>query len=127
MLPPSYYRLKSFLDYLLELLDVSIHILLRHLEVLEAAREILVVCTHVDQSVTREVEEQHFCLALFLAPLGFPDRRRYRMTRLRCRYYALRPRKQDSCLEALQLLDVDSLHHLVLQELADYRTRTMIT
>lgn len=50
------------LDNLLKLFDVLGYLFLTETIVLEAATEVLIVCGHVDESVTGEVEEDDFLL-----------------------------------------------------------------
>ena len=61
------------LNYFIYLADISLHVFVRHLVVLERAGEVLVVGCHVDETVAGEIEEDDLFLARGDTFLGLLD------------------------------------------------------
>ena len=83
----------------------------------QVTREILVICTHVYQSMTGKIEENHLLFSRLLAFIGFTNGCCNGMRRLRCRNNTFGLGKQYTGIERLQLLDINCFHQTVFKEL----------
>src|SRR4051794_27320456 len=98
-----------------------LHVLLRELDVLELAGEVVVVGRHVEMAVAREVEEDHALLARLLRRVGLLDHRADRVRGLRAGDDALGAREAHRGLERLVLAIGARLHESVLHQAAHDR------
>ena len=94
--------------------------------VLEVTLDEGFVRRHVDETVTREVEEDDFLLARLLALVGLADGGGDGVTTLGCRDDTLRTGEEHTSLAGLELWDIDTIHITVLDQLGDDHTCTMV-
>ena len=85
--------------------------------VLKVALDERIVAWHIDESVTREVEEDHLFFASLNALLSFADGGCDGVTALGSRNDTLGTRKECACLKGLELWDIYTMHQTVLDEL----------
>ena len=94
--------------------------------VLQIALDKGFVAWHVDESMTREVEEDNLLLASLLALVGLADGSCDGMGALWSWDDTLRASEEHTSLEGFELWDIDTMHVAVLNQLADNHAGTMI-
>ena len=116
--------------YCLTLLVECLKILGNHLVgnrvVLQVTLDESFVRRHIDETVTREVEEDDFLLAGLLALLCLADSGGNGVGALRSRDDALGTSEEHASLEGLELRNIHTMHQTVLNQLADNHAGTMI-
>ena len=92
-------------------------LLVRDAVVLQVASDVLIVSSHVDEAMTRKIEQNHLLLTSLLALQCLTYGSSDGVAGFGSRDDALGTCEERTCLEGLQLWNIHSFHEAVLQQL----------